>query len=782
MANTGGDLYLFGKNSHGQLGLELFNSDQVVYDQDNFTPKPTLLTAYPNVTHFSAGILHTGFIMNGSLYMFGSNSFGKLGLGHTEDIKKPKSVYLINVKQVTCANEHTMALTEEGFVYSWGLGTLGRLGGSGTTRSVPARVAMPGTITRIFAGGASSAAIAVDGLLYTWGYNKYGQLGLGMVNEFREAPTLVKFFNNEVKIVDISLGDRHMAGIDSEGLLYTWGSNAELQLGDGYDDKSTPTQVLRRSDIRFIKVNCGGTFTCAISNADDDNNLYLWGTFADYASNTPKKFLSKVEDVTCSHDCSKNIIAVRSTGEVYTFGWSRYGQAGSTEEVAPLARMTSIVARPNVISCGGYHSGLLFISLPDRIFQMVHDGYWPSKPLTVDVLEHRNCDGDSLMHIIAKKRFDQPPLIQQCSALINKTNKEGRPPFFYYGKLLNYCKDKLPSIFFKDPDGQTCLHYYCRNEMFDDVNDILSFAAFDERVRDNDGKRAFDYIDKSVSFKIKKRHNISDIGILYTKEDSNLAAKIKKSIEENGYTADYLNATSGSITKRYIGYVFLVSRHSLSNTLATDLLKNVLVKAPMISIWAEKLQITDPTLESCIYRSQLVDFSNEQLYDSSVSVLIEGVHNIMDFVPKEKEVEDTDLKVDAEFVKVSGEESVFLSYDRTKKAKYKELFTYLQDSKIKIVPEEKGLLSSWVFIVILDSNELSAQVRDEISLAENRNKPVLSIYYNQDCKLNKASQYTFANAPKLIFDEEGFQQLLGLIKLQYAYLNISDKLFNLSNQ
>lgn len=63
----------------------------------------------------------------------GANNFGQLGIGEKQTKAKntPTLVeYLAEhfISQVSCGNEHTLALTENGLVYSWGLGKLGALG------------------------------------------------------------------------------------------------------------------------------------------------------------------------------------------------------------------------------------------------------------------------------------------------------------------------------------------------------------------------------------------------------------------------------------------------------------------------------------------------------------------------------------------------------------------------------------------------------------------------------------------------------------------------------
>ena len=54
-----------------------------------------------------------------------------MGQSSTNKPKAPSLVQnlaKINIKRVSCGNEHTAALAEQGQVYAWGLNTLGALG------------------------------------------------------------------------------------------------------------------------------------------------------------------------------------------------------------------------------------------------------------------------------------------------------------------------------------------------------------------------------------------------------------------------------------------------------------------------------------------------------------------------------------------------------------------------------------------------------------------------------------------------------------------------------
>jgi len=65
---------------------------------------------------------------NKKLYTWGDNSTGCLGLGHTNDVKKPQLLDLPPLAQVAMGFEHVVALTQDHEVMVWGSNQKGQLG------------------------------------------------------------------------------------------------------------------------------------------------------------------------------------------------------------------------------------------------------------------------------------------------------------------------------------------------------------------------------------------------------------------------------------------------------------------------------------------------------------------------------------------------------------------------------------------------------------------------------------------------------------------------------
>ena len=63
----------------------------------------------------------------------------------------------------------------------------------------------------------------------SWGWNTHGQLGHGDTETVYE-PKLIKYFKKK-RIIDVSAGYCHSIALDSEGVIYSFGSNVYGQLG-----------------------------------------------------------------------------------------------------------------------------------------------------------------------------------------------------------------------------------------------------------------------------------------------------------------------------------------------------------------------------------------------------------------------------------------------------------------------------------------------------------------------------------------------------------------------
>jgi len=259
---TDGTLWAWGENGYGQLGL----GDTT----DRNTP--TQVGTGTNWSSVSCGYGHTIAIKtDGTLWAWGYNYYGQLGLGDTTNRNTPTQVGTgTNWSSVSCGGWHTIAIKTDGTLWAWGYNYYGQLGlGDTTDRNTPTQVGTGTNWSSVSCGVYHTIAIKTDGTLWAWGRNGYGQLGLGDTTN-RNTPTQVGTGTNWSSV---SCGYGHTIAIKTDGTLWAWGRNYYGQLGLGdTTDRNTPTQV--GTGTNWSSVSCGGWHTIAIKT---DGTFWAWG-------------------------------------------------------------------------------------------------------------------------------------------------------------------------------------------------------------------------------------------------------------------------------------------------------------------------------------------------------------------------------------------------------------------------------------------------------------------------------------------------------------------------
>ena len=324
-----GDLYMWGDNYYGQLGVYTNVDKNAPVLVNNST------TALPekSVKYVALGSDHSAAITkDGSLYMWGRNNYdGQLGDGTTTDRYTPIKI-MDNVASVSLGGSHSAAVTKDGSLYMWGDNGNGQLGdGTTTNRYTPVKIM--DNVASVSLGSSHSAAITKDGSLYMWGCGYYGQLGDGTTTD-RYTP--VKIMDN---VASVSLGGNHSAAITKDSNLYMWGNNGYGQLGDGTTDtKTRPHRVA--SNVQSVKL--GYSHTTVISK---DGGLYTWGYnyYGQLGNGTTTNSSNPIKIMNDVVDCAGGgnlTIALKKDGTVYTWGRNYNGQLGdgtTTDRTSPVA-------------------------------------------------------------------------------------------------------------------------------------------------------------------------------------------------------------------------------------------------------------------------------------------------------------------------------------------------------------------------------------------------------------------------------------------------------------
>lgn len=296
------------------------NSNELVYVAPILIGLWSMKTVYRLSTtkdwkSVSVGHGHILAIKNdGSLWVLGDNEFGQLGLGYTggEINGEPIRLGTDTWKYVCAGSTYSFGIKSDGTLWSWGYNNQGQLGlGDTDNRNEPTEITSYGTDdwqmvstsnAKDFYEYQTVIGIQSDGTLWGWGDNNSGIISIGNPDT-----TIPYQLGSATDWETVSVGTAFAVAIKG-GALKSWGSNDQNgTLGIGSSSPSsfpfnagiqTPS-----SDTDWIDVSCGPDFTLAIKG----NKLYGWGNNDQYQLGGG----------------AGNVLALSPTKQSSKLGWSK---------------------------------------------------------------------------------------------------------------------------------------------------------------------------------------------------------------------------------------------------------------------------------------------------------------------------------------------------------------------------------------------------------------------------------------------------------------------------
>ena len=270
-----GSLYAWGYNYNGLLGV---GDDYRIY-----TPaKVDGITGNIKELIFNKYRVYA-LTEDGALYAWGSNRYGQLGIGsenENETLKTPNKVNLPgNIKELITAssvydNLPVYALMEDGSLYAWGYNPHGELGvGDEVNRNTPAKVdGITGNIIKLYINSSDSTYGAVyifteDGAVYASGH----LAGTGSVNT--NIPTKLNLPSQPKKM--FFRGCDETFAVMEDDSIYVWGSGYQFGLG-GSQSILTPAKHIISGNIKEFIDYLGDTSSTIYVIMEDDT-IYGWG-------------------------------------------------------------------------------------------------------------------------------------------------------------------------------------------------------------------------------------------------------------------------------------------------------------------------------------------------------------------------------------------------------------------------------------------------------------------------------------------------------------------------
>ena len=231
---TDGTLWGWGLNSSGQLGLGNVTS----YSSP---VQIGVLTNWASVS--TTGALTGAVKTTGSLWAWGTNSSGQLMLGNQTNYSSPKQIgALTNWKTVSTFDSFTIAVKTDNTLWGGGNGSSGQLGlNNRTNYSSPKQVGSLTNWSSAFACPYNAIGVKTDNSMWTWGYNANGQVGLGNTSYY-SSPKQVGSLTNWYTSSKINQYTGQF--IKTNGAMYACGENNFKQTGlTNTTQYSSPVQV-----------------------------------------------------------------------------------------------------------------------------------------------------------------------------------------------------------------------------------------------------------------------------------------------------------------------------------------------------------------------------------------------------------------------------------------------------------------------------------------------------------------------------------------------------------
>eukprot|EP00301_Raphidiophrys_heterophryoidea_P000217 c10111_g1_i1.p1 GENE.c10111_g1_i1~~c10111_g1_i1.p1 ORF type:complete len:1558 (-),score=413.61 c10111_g1_i1:192-4817(-) len=278
-------------------------------------------------------------------------------------------------------------------LYSFGRNTNKQLLQNDTEVLQPTQIGAPIDALCITVTGvteSNSLFVTCDGKLYLTGANidALGNYAVGQ-SVVSSEPRRVEGLEGH-RVVMASLGSSHIVALTSKGKVFTWGLNADGQLGYGGDDttlmkfSASPIEVssLTHQNIRFV--TAGGNRTAALS---DDGKLFLWGdgkagemgdgsTKSHKKPNLVKSLVDNKAKICQVAVGAHHVVAVTRSGDMYSWGDGSAGQLGlgnfGMQQKRPMqvARLRKNVCQ---VTAGIDFTGV--VTQDERVFLWGSNGY-----------------------------------------------------------------------------------------------------------------------------------------------------------------------------------------------------------------------------------------------------------------------------------------------------------------------------------------------------------------------------------------------------------------------
>jgi alpha-tubulin suppressor-like RCC1 family protein len=252
------------------LYQEIIKHDESFLNTTDFT--------YPTALNIAGGSTHSMALKSdNSLWVWGENTFGQLGVGNQTVYSQSKIVenndshvpvkLLENIIDIAAGDCFSLAVNSNNELLTWGKNDLGQLGNRTKLQSnIPQKIM--DDVVSVSAYGNTAIAIKNDNTLWMWGADIRRHTSIP--NNILPTPVLIMH-----NIKKAAVGLNHVIMLDNNHQVFGIGNALDLGINYREGDRKITTPDLIMSNIKDIAVS--GQTSFALSH---ESRLYGWGANA----------------------------------------------------------------------------------------------------------------------------------------------------------------------------------------------------------------------------------------------------------------------------------------------------------------------------------------------------------------------------------------------------------------------------------------------------------------------------------------------------------------------
>lgn len=213
---------------------------------------------------------------------------------------------------------------------------------------------------RIATGFEHSLYLKEDGTVWSWGYNANNQLGYGPSDNGKITPIQVAGLSD---IIAVEAGHKHSLALDADGYVWCWGNNEFGQQGNGTTNgnEAAPRQVAGVNNVAALAA--GWAHTLALKT---DGTVWAWGynSQGQLGDNTeitrtiPFQVpgLSGIVAIAAGNQHS---LALKNDGTIWAWGGGGEGQLANIGSVKTPGQITGLAGVTGIYASG--HNSLALV-------------------------------------------------------------------------------------------------------------------------------------------------------------------------------------------------------------------------------------------------------------------------------------------------------------------------------------------------------------------------------------------------------------------------------------